>query len=158
MGRGSPRYTDEQRAAVSRAIVQGGMTAEQAVAAAAKGELGIDPFDMPASTARGIAGRARMEASAVGEAASPEAAAIYERGWAILECRIAALEEDPESADMVELQRIARTARELNKLGAAIRPPPHEPQPDEEPSDAESEFTRQLLAHHRATSPTGNGA
>ena len=61
MGRYSPHYTDDQRTAVVRAVVEKGMTATQAVEAAAAGELGIDPFEMPAVTARGLVSEHRLE-------------------------------------------------------------------------------------------------
>jgi hypothetical protein len=57
MTRIPPRYSPEQREAIYRLIHEEGKTAVEAVALAAQGVYGLEPFDMPASSAPNIAGR-----------------------------------------------------------------------------------------------------
>jgi hypothetical protein len=122
MGRYSPQYTDAQRAAVVRAVVEGGLTATQAVEAAAAGALGIEPFEMPAATARGLVSEHRMEHGQGSRALQDQGAVerILASAYSILETRIDALSEDPAGVDLVELQRIARATREVQKLAFAL--------------------------------------
>jgi hypothetical protein len=67
MGRFDPRYTRQQTAAIVAAQVDGHrgrkLTARQAVAAAAAGELGLDPFEYTVSSARHYAGEERRKRS-----------------------------------------------------------------------------------------------
>jgi hypothetical protein len=124
MGRCSPQYTDAQRAAVARAVVEQGMTAAQAVEAAAAGALGIEPFEMPAATARGLVSEHRMENGEGSRQLEDQGAAerILDRAYSILEARIDTLSDDPAGVDLVELQRIARATREVQKLAYAVAP------------------------------------
>jgi hypothetical protein len=160
MGRYSPQYTDAQRAAVVRAVVEQGMTAAQAVEAAAAGALGIEPFKMPAATARGLASEHRMEHGQGSRALQDQGAAerILDRAYSILEARIDALSENPAGVDLVELQRIARATREVQKLAFALGPADVPPEPEDE-SSSRDEFAafleREALAHPPST-PSGN--
>ena len=60
MGRSRSKYSDEQREGIVRAVRERGVTAEQAVELAAAGALdsNLDPFEMPAATARSILAKA----------------------------------------------------------------------------------------------------
>ena len=53
----APKYTDEQREAVYRLIHEEGLTAAQAVRKTASGVYGLEPFEMPRSSAAVIARR-----------------------------------------------------------------------------------------------------
>ena len=55
MGRFQPKYTDAQRDRIATCIVEDGVAATEAIRRAARGELGLPPFQMPASTARHLA-------------------------------------------------------------------------------------------------------
>jgi hypothetical protein len=59
MGRG-PFYSDEQREAIIKAVLEDGLSARQAVEKARLGDLGIAAFEMPVSTAQGIVRHARL--------------------------------------------------------------------------------------------------
>jgi hypothetical protein len=154
MGRCSPQYTDAQRAAVVRAVVEQGMTATQAVEAAAAGALGVEPFEMPAATARGLVSEHRMEhGQDPPQLENSAAERILERAYSILEARINSLSENPAGVDLVELQRIARATREVQKLALALDAGDGAREgEDESPSrDEFAEFLeREALAHPRA--------
>jgi hypothetical protein len=99
------------------------MTATQAVEAAAAGALGIDPFEMPAATARDLVSEHRLEHGQPRQGDDLNAAErIRDRALSILEARIDALSESPTAVDLVELQRIARATREVQKLALAVSP------------------------------------
>jgi hypothetical protein len=55
------RYTEEQREAIYRLIHEDGKTPGEAVAVAAHGVYGLEPFSMPVSSARPIARRIKLK-------------------------------------------------------------------------------------------------
>jgi len=59
MGRYANKYSDAQRQAIVRLIVDEGYQAREAVELAAEGIGGLEPFDMPPSTAGGLAANER---------------------------------------------------------------------------------------------------
>jgi hypothetical protein len=145
MGRYSPQYTEVQRSAVVRAVVDEGMTATQAVDAAAAGALGIEPFEMPAATSRGLVSEHRMENGEGSRQLEDQSAAerIRDRALSILEARVDALSKNPAAVDLVELQRIARATREVQKLAFAVSPSDGPGQLDEERPNSD-DFTELL--------------
>lgn len=107
MGRGSERYSEQQREAIVRAVLGRGMTDKGAAAAAASGELldGLEPFRVPASTVRYLVGKAQQQA--VGDAraqlrVTPELDPLADRGRALYEGCAGVLEE--------QVERLAATA------------------------------------------------
>jgi hypothetical protein len=59
MGRYANKYSDAERQAIVRLIVDEGYQAKDAVGLAAEGIDGLEPFHMPPSTAGGLAARER---------------------------------------------------------------------------------------------------
>jgi hypothetical protein len=59
MGRFDPKYSHEQRRAIVRLIVDKGYEVREAVELAAEGIDGLEPFEMPRSTAGGLAAHER---------------------------------------------------------------------------------------------------
>jgi hypothetical protein len=57
---GRPFYSDAQREAVIKAVLEDGLSARKAVEEARLGRLEVGPFDMPVSTAQGIVRHAKM--------------------------------------------------------------------------------------------------
>jgi hypothetical protein len=107
------------------------MTAQLAVEAAAAGQLGVAAFEMPSSTARSLACRYRMSAANHQRSGTDDAQSaarrIRDRICEMLETRIAALAENVEQADLVEVQRIARATKEVSssaRRSTARRWPP----------------------------------
>jgi hypothetical protein len=145
---------------VVRAVVEQGMTAAQAVKAAAAGALGIEPFEMPAATARGLVSEHRMEHGQVSPALQDQGAAerILDRAYSILEARLDTLSEDPGGVDLVELQRIARATREVQKLAFALGPADVPPEPEDESSNRDefAEFLEHEALAQPPSTPSGN--
>jgi hypothetical protein len=134
MGRFNYRYTDEQRAAIVRAINEEGLEAQHAVELAAKGQLHdrLPAFEMSASTARSLATNARQRHTrrrAV-ELERQKPGAVEEIVEEALRMVLDELRDedrrrrDNGEADYVRLRRILRTARELQALLRAIPPAP----------------------------------
>jgi hypothetical protein len=128
MGRFDPLYNKEQRQAIVRAIVDEGCSAAEGVRRAAEGSLGTAPFDMPLSTARGLATRERtrqtkQQLRALEREEPGIAARIRDQALYILKQELTEIEErqhEGEEIDLVRVRRIARSAREIQRLSAAV--------------------------------------
>jgi hypothetical protein len=66
MGRYDSIYSDEQREALARAVLEDGLTAREAVEKAAAGELDTPAFEIPLSTAQGIVTQAKRQGTLTG--------------------------------------------------------------------------------------------
>ena len=79
------RYTPDQRDAIRRLMDDEGRTAAEAVALAAEGVYGLEPFEMPASSAPQIARRERAKQERIElaelERGSPEERLLATRRW-----------------------------------------------------------------------------
>jgi transposase len=107
LGRLAPDFSDEQRAAVVRAVLEGGYTAREAAEAAGSGELGLDPFEVAASTIQGWL-ETHRRSEGVEESGSQEA----EQARRMAQETIAAVENVPPAE---------RTSKQLHALESALR-------------------------------------
>jgi hypothetical protein len=108
MGR-PPKYSRQQREAVIRAMLEGGMSSGEACAAAAAGELGVGGFEIAESTACELTAKARREAASAADPPSGNGD-IGDRARAAAEATIARVEKLGEQA----------TAKDLAALRAAM--------------------------------------
>jgi len=133
MGRFAVKYSREQKDALLRAILDERQTAREAIAKAAKGQLGdVEPFDMPLSTARDLAKHARHKRA--GLKLSPLARLDPAEGVQKLAQRCLSLcEQDLErmerksrtvTPDQEHLRSVARTLREIAAFAANKPIPP----------------------------------
>lgn len=157
MGRGANKYTDEQRDAIVRLIVDDGKTAQAAVDLAAAGKLpDLDPFEMPEPTARHLAGRARRRAVSTElaelDAEHPGAAEeIRTRFLAILSREVDEIEEQQDAGEL-DLERVRQVLRALHELQRTFRDLRATQPPQAKTADApESELMERLVTQHRAS-------
>lgn len=168
MGRGAERYSDDQREAIVRAVLEQGMTDKATVAAAERGELdGLEPFDVPASTVRYLVGKAQQQSitNARGQLrALPDldplgarGRDLYERCADALELQVerlaaAAADRDFTREDFDTLRAFERAVKEL-VLGArqvAHKRPAHPGETElDGGEDPPSPAMVSLLAKHR---------
>lgn len=115
------KYTDNQRDAIAAAVLDNGLTARAAVEAAQRGELRVEPFTIPESTARAIAEKARDELPTV--AGRVDAAALE----ILRECEreIGRLKKVDKltTTDMRRMTATTRTLREVLALRSASASP-----------------------------------
>ena len=119
MGRLSPDYSEEERAAVVAAVLEHGLSAREAAEAAAAGELGLDPFEPSTSTVQGwVVQHKRRE---VVDASGHEEA---ERVRATAQKTIGRIEamDSPSPKDLTALREALRAVNAADR--AAPRPPP----------------------------------
>jgi hypothetical protein len=124
MGRGALKYTDEQREAIAQAVNAEGRTGKDVAGAAGDGTLkeGLEPFELPVSTAGEIA-RQQIEGQDrehnAGVAGGLTLAELAGRGHALLDREFEALEEQKAGElDLHRLQLALRAARELGHRGS----------------------------------------
>jgi uncharacterized protein (DUF1800 family) len=124
MARCDERHSQEQRDAVIAAQLEG-MGAEEAVARAATGELGLEPFEMGASTARDLAAEARRAGAPTGLSPVDQAEA-EERAY--LEAQVARIRaiEEPTPKQVSTMREAMRALEDIKRRAAkrAIHRPP----------------------------------
>lgn len=134
-------YTDEQRAAIRRAIVENGLNASQAVEHAAAGTLkrGLAPFAMPLSTARNLAQRERRKRSRAtlltnGATLTLDATAA-DLAVMLATIRAKAKRSGATAENVEQIARAARAVaalqRDLNAMRPTNPPSPTDSEPDE---------------------------
>jgi hypothetical protein len=125
MGRLSPLFSADQKAAVIGAY-EGGLTAREVAAAAAAGELLDEPFEIAVSTINDLVMRYRRT-----ERVEDGTAEDAERVRAIAQKTIARVEalEAPTAKDLSALEGAIRVVRKTERV--APRPPPKESKRDE---------------------------
>ena len=128
VGRFDPKYTDEQRDAIARAVNDRGMSAPEAVRAAAEGLDGLEPFTMPESTARDVAGVARQQPTQPGADYAAQLRSFQDRGLTLIEQEMTKAEErqkqgDLSNSDWTRLTKLTRFARALSDLHVTPRSP-----------------------------------
>ena len=143
----APKYTDEQREAIDRLIAQEGLTAAQAVRKAAEGVYGLEPFEMPRSTAAVISKRlkrsrerkalAHGDVNVAMETLARRSVELTVRELRRLEKRIEAGEVRPN-----EMRAWLRCQRELYGVVNLIQKAP--PRASTESEDEEADFLDQL--------------
>lgn len=155
MGRFDPKYTQEQNEAMRRAMVDEGMSAQKACAAAKKGELGLPPFDYNESTAasnKTIWTRTRKKAEELmaGVVHPDSIIEVAESVFRDNKVRLEALtrKTKPTEKDYAERYRLLRELRELDALLRRI--PPAKTQ-------GGTRAQRQAKAEREATDPHSNG-
>lgn len=142
MGRFDPKYTDEQREAIASAMIDRGMSAPEAVKAASEGLDGLEPFTVPESTARDIAGAARQQRPPVPiEDYGARLRGIQERGMVLLERELTRVEKSSEQGkltnpDWTQLTKLMRFGRALRDLGPAPQPSGAPPAKESAPAPA----------------------
>jgi hypothetical protein len=116
-----------RKQAVITAILEDGMDGRQASEAAARGELGLEPFEIAPTTARDLASRARRLREANGSKVRPGPDEQKERDWLKLQVdRIMALEE-PTAKDFHALKHALAAIDDIDRRAerrAALQPPP----------------------------------
>lgn len=152
VGRFHPKYTDEQREAIARAMNDRRMSAPEAVKAAAEGGLeGLPSFEMPESTARDIANTARRQPTQpVGDCAAA-LRSLQDRGLSLIEEEMTKAEEASErgelsNAQLTRLAKCMRLARSLGDLHVTPRSPAPEPQQGDDHSDVLEELQAALAS------------
>lgn len=154
----TPKYTSEQREAITDAIVDRKLTPAEAVAAAAAGKLapGLEPFDMPKATAGNLAWRERqrlrgddVERKAKG-APADRIAALVDRGVAIAEHQTNRLERKARraagltAADVELGRKLAGWLRELSALDRGVAPSKQTGRGARQTDDGRTETERQV--------------
>lgn len=168
VGRFAPRYSDEQKTAIVAAILDDEFPAQDAVDRASAGELGLPPFDMPISTARGYVTRARQKRTREElvqlERKQPGAArTIADRAYEVLEKELDAIIEAQSKEEGVDytgeaalaVRRIARATLEVSKLTAGISRSTTSRERDATEEPKRSTLVQELL--DEAQQGTGNG-
>lgn len=171
MARSQSKYSDEQREGILRAVHDRGLTAELAVELAASGSLeaDLDPFTMPAATARTLIARAAREGSRAEMLAlhrvDPAAVdkAIHDAFDAI-DQEITRIKDNGQKRELTvdELQRLrwtVKVAREVCELAKAL-PPMGSKTPAPTPQ-AESSLVRDMreeIEREEAMATNGTGA
>ena len=177
---GKEHYSDAQRAAIVATVLDGGMSAPDASAAAAAGELGnVGAFTIPASTVRHIAGAAKRDraaerpttaneetaedTTAVLDAAETRLRAIVDR-----ESKRLASERAPDLQRTYWLARVAHELEGLRKRRQSNGPRPADPirrkdkrKPWELRAtglDDADDVVGRLIASERAANGNGAGA
>jgi hypothetical protein len=120
MGRWAHKLSDEQKAAVVRAMLEDAMGAEEVVELAAGGELyGLEPFDISPSTVRELRAEAERERPTNG---GPKTE--HDRARAIAEATLARVEamDSPTAKDLHAARQAAQIIRDADKQVARERP------------------------------------
>lgn len=167
MGRWTPKYSDEERAALIAALVDRNLTIPQTVRAAKLGELdNLPPFDVPKSTCADIRRQERRRR----ERAYQESADIdsTQGRYARLELDALAIAErqvrpntvktrgqlkTPELERMRALWRWLREVRALSGSSTPQAPAPPRAKDPEEPPDAVAEMMADLRREKASTVP-----
>lgn len=154
MARSQSKYSEQQREGILRAVHDRGLTAERAVELAASGSLeaDLDPFDMPAATAR------TLIAKAAREGARKDALALHRVDPAAVDKLIHdAIDSISRDAERIkqsgekraltteELQRLrwgVKTAREVRELAKSL--PPMRPKSTDPAPQSESPLIRDM--------------
>jgi hypothetical protein len=148
MGRHSLRYSDDQRQAIARAVLDDGLTAREAVERAAAGELGIPPFDVPLSTAQGFVTETRRDRPPDrGDAEKGRLRELADRAIAVIETEMAKVEAGSQRGSL-ELPRIKRTlqaAQHLARLEQILAAPKAPPVPTSHQADASARKLREAM-------------
>jgi hypothetical protein len=150
MGRWTPKHSEEQRAAVIRAQLEDGLSAEKTVALAASGDLWTEPFEMSASQARDLAQKTRRELGQQRPAANDRPPEDPELATA--RAVIAHVSKLGAKASNKDLAR-ARTARSIvqdAERRAARDRLSHPAKTDTEPSDLAKRLIAEQEAHDKA--------
>jgi hypothetical protein len=146
------RLNAVKKQAVIRAILEGGMDSRQASEAAARGELGLEPFEIAPTTARDLASKARRAWDANGSKVAPSDDEQAERAWLQAEIdRILALERPP-AKEIRVLRQVRAALDEMDRRAdrrAAFRPPP-EPEGPGDPSPLLERMLASAAAYYRA--------
>ncbi len=131
-----PTYSDGQRRAVAEAINDDddGLTAADVARLAAAGELAeLAPFELPHSTAHEIAAKERLAMAADRDEDNEHErlTKLVDDGLTMLELQVAEIHTrqgeangDLQAPDLTRLEKIARVAREFEKMSQAISDQP----------------------------------
>jgi hypothetical protein len=137
-----------RKQAVIRAILEGGMDGRQASAAAAAGELGLEPFEIAPTTARDLASRARRVRERNGSNFGPHPDEQKQREWLQAQVdRIMALEA-PTAKDIHALKHAQAAIDDIVRRAdrrAALQPAPA----PEETTGGSSPLLERMLAFLR---------
>jgi hypothetical protein len=151
------RYTDDQREAIYRLIHEDGKSPAEAVALAAEGVYGLEPFAMPVNSARPIARRIKLRREGgptkLEDLPLPEAVELFvRRALSVLDRDLCSQEEEFLETGDIDLERLRRSIRCQAELADLIKVarakglmPPERNGAGEQSS---SEFLKRLLATH----------
>jgi hypothetical protein len=149
------RYTDEQREAMYRLIHEDGHRPAEAVALAAEGVYGLEPFSMPVSSARPIARRIKLRREGgprkLADRPLAEAVEVFlRRSLSLLDRDLSRQEEELDAG--IDLERLRWTIRcqaELASLTKVARAKGLLPPEDNGAvEDGPSELLKRLQAAH----------
>ena len=157
MGRYDSIYSDEQREALARAVLEDGLTAREAVEKAAAGELDTPAFDIPLSTAQGIVTQAKRQGTLTGLRDRLERSAT--RLVAIVESEAEEAEKEKQKGHFnhVRVKRAALTAQQVQKLVASMEQNPEPVEPAEQPRPAGQPSDGKLIERMADDMGKGNG-
>ena len=156
------KYTDAQRQAVYRLVYEDGLSAPDAVAQAGHGVYGLEPFEMPATTAREYARRIKrqregLELTPLARKDPSEALKLLaRRSIALLDREFESLEKASRKGN-IDLDRLVKASRVRRELEGSVKHRPLEKPVDDEADKSASAEVARIIRRHRETLPPGGG-